>query len=286
VVFTDLAFGWSTTLRVEPASLHGLAAGVSWPWSSVLPGAVPSLELVEVSRYFRLDTGTEGSAVPNGVAMLGDWWPFVVMCMLVYGLGLRLTAYFFAAWQLRRATRDAFLYAPGVSGLLDRLNTALVETRSDESGEQGAAATPPGPQAPAPAMAGSCRAINWADVPLSDPELIRCLAQTAGLSVSAVHRAGGVQSIEGDREVVEAIAADAGNEGIAIVTKAWEPPLLELVDFVAALRTRVPERLPIVVVPVRVEDGALRPPAERELQPWRRRIQAIGDPWVRTVDVG
>jgi hypothetical protein len=286
VVFTDLAFGWSTTLRIEPVSLHGLAAGIAWPWSGLLPAAVPSLELVEYSRYFRLDAGGAHIASANGAALLGDWWPFVLTCMLVYGLGLRLVAYFFTAWRLQRATRDAFLHAPGVPALLERLNTALVETRSDERGEAGGAAPCVGAGDPAQPMAGPCQAINWADVPLSDPELIQALAQSAGLAVSAVHRAGGVQAMELDREVVDAVAADPDKEGIAVVTKAWEPPLMELVDFLVALRAGVPGGLPIAVVPVRVEDGGLRPPSEREIQPWRRRIQAIGDPWLRVTSIG
>ena len=53
VVFTDLAFGWSTTLEVSASRIHDLARALALPWRAALPEAVPSLELVEVSRYFR-----------------------------------------------------------------------------------------------------------------------------------------------------------------------------------------------------------------------------------------
>ena len=57
IVFTDLAFGWSTTLDVTPAEFAHWLHLVAAPWSWVMPAAVPDADLVEISRYFRLDFG-------------------------------------------------------------------------------------------------------------------------------------------------------------------------------------------------------------------------------------
>jgi hypothetical protein len=50
VVFTDLAFGWSTTLDVSASAVHGWARVLAAPWASIWPAANPSLELVEATR--------------------------------------------------------------------------------------------------------------------------------------------------------------------------------------------------------------------------------------------
>ena len=55
VSFTDLAFAWSTTLQIGAEGLQRFCEGLAAPWRLWLPDAVPSMDLVEATRYFRLD---------------------------------------------------------------------------------------------------------------------------------------------------------------------------------------------------------------------------------------
>ena len=71
VLVRDLAFGWSTTLQTSAPAYHSLVEQLAWPWRGWLPAAVPSPELVEQSRYFRLP----GEA-PAAPAILGSLLPF------------------------------------------------------------------------------------------------------------------------------------------------------------------------------------------------------------------
>lgn len=80
IAFTDIAFGWSPTLNLSPTALHAVFEMISAPWSSWLPLAVPSTELVEVSLYFRL--GQQCADVD--VQRLGQWWPFVIACLVCW----------------------------------------------------------------------------------------------------------------------------------------------------------------------------------------------------------
>ena len=92
VAFSDLAFSWSTTLQLEAADLQRWTDLLSAPWAPFFAGARPSPELIETTRYFRLQDGSFPAAVsPAG---LGGWWPFLVMCMAVYGLLPRLLTWF------------------------------------------------------------------------------------------------------------------------------------------------------------------------------------------------
>jgi len=133
VTFTDLAFGWSTTLELEAGLVHAVVAALSSPWGGWLPQAAPDAALVEASRYFRLE---EARLPPERVARLGEWWPFVLMTVLVYGALPRLVLLVVGVWRLRRATRALLLDDPEVTALLDRLEAPLVALGGDGAEEQ------------------------------------------------------------------------------------------------------------------------------------------------------
>ncbi|NJN52642.1 MAG: DUF2868 domain-containing protein [Gammaproteobacteria bacterium] len=52
VTFTDLAFGWSSTLDLSAQELHTWIAMLAKPWAGIVPAAVPSPELIDASRFF------------------------------------------------------------------------------------------------------------------------------------------------------------------------------------------------------------------------------------------
>jgi hypothetical protein len=62
---------------------------------------------------------------------------------------------------------------------------------------------------------------------------------------------------------------------VIVFTPAWEPPLLELRDFLAELRQRIGPAASIVVAPV--PDGP-RAVTEVERATWHRAIAQLADP--------
>jgi len=78
-VFTyDLAFGWATTLDTGGGTIHKIVQTLASPWGGTF---APSLEQIEQSRI----------ALKSGLAHIDSqstaaWWPFLLMCVLVYGL--------------------------------------------------------------------------------------------------------------------------------------------------------------------------------------------------------
>lgn len=269
VLFTDIAFGWATTLAVDPVRIAALVQGLATPWAALAPDAVPDAALVESSRYFRL--AFAGAARPDPAA-LGRWWPFVVLCMLCYGVLPRLATLALARWRLRAACAAAVLTDRRVRELLDRMNTPLVETRSPEHEPE------PGPE-PRHALAAVAdlppadgfQVVNWADLPLDAARIAQVLGAARLL---AVHAAGGSRSTAQDRELVRKLAsADAA---VLLLAKAWEPPTLELTDFIADLRAALPARHPLAIAPVMVHDGAARPAGEARAATWQQAISSAG----------
>jgi hypothetical protein len=280
VVFTDLAFGWATTLQATPETIHRIAVWLAVPWRDLLPVAVPSIELIEVSRYFRLESGHPSSM--QDVSELGGWWPFVLCCMLVYGLVPRVLAYLLTAWRLRTACARAMLLTPGVDALLDRLNAVVVETQADEA-EAEPPSPPLGDERSHPQqlhLSDRYDAVNWSEVPVEDEVLRDRLRATTGVAPLAVHRAGGTLSLEQDRELIARLAASDGIGEVVIVTKGWEPPLLDLIDFARELRNALDAGRRVVVLPVSSGNGSLGPVSARESLVWQQSLQAVGDPWL------
>lgn len=299
VVFTDLAFGWSTTLTTGDATrdalrVHRLGTAIAAPWAWAIDDAQPSLKLIEESRYFRVTAEPVSSAQ---AARLGEWWKFVVLTIAVYGLLPRIFTFALAQYRLRSAARAAILEAPGLSAVLRRIHrsqidsAALVPESTDprtpllKTGVEAAAETP-----------GSIRAVvNWAGVPVEAGVL------AAQLPKSRFFHAGGTSLLADDFAVVQQIGAETKDDhaSVLIIVKAWEPPLMELMDFVTTLRAALPVKSTMIhVLPVGLEnDRADRSPGtspsstiavfpvatSAQLKLWRDKLNALGDPWLRVV---
>lgn len=124
LLFTDLAFGWSSTLVDEPQRVAGWMQIVAAPWQWFWPSAVPSYELVEATRYARINP------LANQVEWAGDWWRFLLASLLFYNLLPRLLIAFGIAlvlhWRghhqlLVRAPAPATDTAPQIKSSVDAL---------------------------------------------------------------------------------------------------------------------------------------------------------------------
>jgi hypothetical protein len=278
VVFTDLAFGWSTTLTSGQAQedariLHTGTSAMAAPWQWAWEIARPSLELIEETRYFR---AVGGRLSLGQAARLGAWWPFVLMSVLTYALLPRLLALILASGAQQRAARAALLETPGLTAALRRVHRLRIETQA-ETPEIGRADGPimDATTEAAPPEHGYAAVINWAQVPVPDEDLrLRFGAQ-------AVHHAGGARPVEEEPAVVQALASSSGEGGVLVVVKAWEPPLLELLDFLQAVRRELGRQRPIVVLPVGADDGSsITVPRPDHLQVWQKKLRRLADPWL------
>lgn len=273
VAFTDLAFGWSTTLAVDARALQRVTNALSWPWASFWPDAVPSAELIGATQYFRGAAGAGHDPVRSA-----PWWRFVAACMLGYALLPRVALLLFARWRLGTALRRAGSAHPGVYALRDRLDRSLVETTAE-----GAEAPGPAPalgvrQAapPAPAPGAPCVALLWAGFPLASAESLR----RVGLVATALEHAG-EGGLEADADAIEALRRAPRDALIAVVVKAWEPPVLELQDFLRELRTALGEGRVVALAPLALDAAGLpSAPDAAALAIWRHALARSDDPWM------
>ena len=283
VVFTDLAFGWSTTLSVEPATMQALTTTLALPWGWAWPAAVPSLELIEQTRYFRVS----GVSVDVDAELLGRWWPFLVMCIAAYGVLPRALAWGWSRRHVAKVSHEAALGLPGVSLVLMRLERAKQKKASGGDVAEALAQDVAGRAGEAVAGSGfGPIVVSWAGAPLPAIE-----GGDEG-DGDAVLRAGGGRDVRADLAAIEGVRRCQADRPVMIVTKAWEPPLAELFDFAQTLRetpgqdeeTRSDHRRPVWFLPVGVDaSGTACEAAAESWDMWRKTVASQRDPGLRVL---
>lgn len=262
VLVQDLAFGWSTTLQASSHSYHQLVTLIALPWQALWPDAVPSAELVAASQYYRLG---QGSA--TNPALLGTWWPFVLMAWLTYVLLPRAVLLLLAALQLRWQAAAALRRHPGYASLLFRFESPWVETRGEDEA----------PREPAPVqvslapLPASATLIHWAGAGHGSSALVSNLSRDgAPLQL----RAGGNSSLEEDAAALR--QAGERREPVILIARGWEPPTAELSDFVQDARVQWPAGTLLALVPLADEQGEALKDAGLLAQ-WQRFVERQND---------
>jgi len=90
----DIAFGWATTLNIEPNELKSLLDAIAI-WKPICSNCVPDTNLIELSRYSRLGSGVTKEQISNA-QLLGQWWKFLALSIATYGIALRAILFLIA----------------------------------------------------------------------------------------------------------------------------------------------------------------------------------------------
>jgi hypothetical protein len=272
ISFSDLAFAWSTTLNLDNSSFHRLLAALAWPWHGLFPDAVPSPELVEISRYYRLDEGSLTNG-PGAAARLGGWWPFLVAAVVCYGLLPRLVTLVLSWLRFQHHLGTALPRLPGAPELLARMNSPLISTAALQP-ETTAAIQPGSDSAPSQTAAYrlKCAVVDWCGA-VESREQISARLKSMGIEPLEFLNAGGARSTAEDNATVAALCRQA-SEGVAVIAKAWEPPLLEFLDFLQEIRAQCGRRQPLIVVLWGGASGV----SERDRESWRLTLRQLRDP--------
>jgi hypothetical protein len=215
VVFSDVAFGWSTTLHFNAGTFHAVAKALSAPWAWLFPHAVPSLDLVEMTQYSHLEGkyllrhAGERSMNPS---IVGGWWPFLLLSIGTYGLLPRLLVLSVSALRVRRILEETAARNEEFRRLADWMGLPLLSTSASEAAPAEAAA-PAGPadaEPPLPPPGTSCDVVLDGIPALSREALDRLVRERFGWTVSGILAPGQ--------------APGPGEGPLLVVISAWEEP--------------------------------------------------------------
>lgn len=268
VLIHDLAFGWSTTLQTSAPAFHELTSALAWPWHSWLPDAVPSLSLVEQSRYFRV-----GGAPVGDPKLLGNWWRFLAMLWLCYVVIPRLLLLAASRVQLKWRARRLLATHPGRAALRERCGTPWVDSGTG-SGADALPANPDRSHGPMPLQTGEIL-IRWADA--ANRDLARDLLGEGAQSFDA----GGSATLQQDAGTLQRVGEIGGP--VLVVARGWEPPTGELADFLGDARKHLGKAL-IQLLPL-ASGPAVALVDDATLAQWTRFVARCADPALSLVDL-
>jgi hypothetical protein len=98
VIFTDLAFGWQSTVGWSPGTWHGVVRFLAAPWTWAFPSGVPTLDEIRGSQFTHV-----GGMTALDPAATRAWWPFLIGCLAAYSVALRALLIVLLGWNGRLA---------------------------------------------------------------------------------------------------------------------------------------------------------------------------------------
>jgi hypothetical protein len=279
VVFSDVAFAWSTTLvELDARRFHALVDLLATPWRALWPDAVPSEALVEATRYSRLESaylnaGARRAADPR---VVGGWWPFLVAAIACYGLAPRLLTLGLARLRAGRLLARLPLDDAETLRAVRRLTEPHVDTRATLPEAPSPGEAPLAPAAPHPEPGGRCAVVLWRDVPPGEA-LARAVAIQTQRPIATVRTAGGRDHEEGGVDWRDAVD---GAEPVVVVAEAFEAPDRAALRLLSDLRRSLGPRRHLLVLLVEWARGGPRAPREAEVRTWQEWLGRLEDPFL------
>ncbi|MEA2047492.1 MAG: DUF2868 domain-containing protein [Campylobacterota bacterium] len=258
VVTKDIAFSWSTTLHITPEAFHHFLYALSLPWRELFPSAVPSLELIEQSQYFRLGDTLSEDMIKHA-HKLGEWWKYLALMTIFYAVILRLLMLMLSIWGLKRAVKKSCLVLPGAVKLLSEINEPIISTHAYNT--------------EAPFMEGDHlyrRTLTHLDTSYDvvqgwamSKEALLLLSDTMKVIAPVHFEVGGMNTLAEDSEMISKSDGE-----VLLFVKSWEPPTMDFIDYLKELTQKVDK---VIIVPV----GTLQKSyvtTSKEMDIWARKL--------------
>jgi len=261
VITKDIAFAWSTTLQVSPKEFHSLLHTLAFAWRDIFPWAVPSIDLIEQSQYFRLGEKLDTQMIQNA-SKLGEWWKFLAFATLFYAIFLRFGMWLLSMFGFKKALKRSFLSLEGASTLLQEMNEPIITTSAIQEEKNFVPKGSHYMQEVESLDSSYDRTLGWA---MSDNELV-VLNDSMQVITPMAFDVGGTNSLEEDSEIISKCQGE-----VLFYVKSWEPPTMDFVDFLEDLTDVVDK---VILVPVGTAEDAYLPKA-KELGMCGRKLQTL-----------
>ncbi len=270
--FTDLAFGWSSTLNITPEMFYRVLKVFSTPWAWLGSEWSLSMDQIRDTQFFRLENRYVSSL---GAARIGDviaatsWWRFLIGAHVTYGLMPRLLVWALSAVMFRRSLKRSGLESYAFSVVQRRLMVADPALKHDVYSRP----APGDREESSSKKIGCANIIVWRDLPADESD-IRIYLEQRGIDSSEVYKVGG-KSADVDGTTAVSRAQETQKPWVVLV-EDWESPGKGFKNLVERLRKSHSNRAVYVVV-VKVVEGKLNPADDIRSDLWRRHIRSLSD---------
>jgi hypothetical protein len=257
LIFTqDIAFAWSSTIAISAESFYHFLHTLAFAFEPFCPQSVVSLELIEKSHYFRLGEHISPLMQQNA-ALFGEWWRFLACSTLFYAIFLRLVLLLASYLQFQKSLKNAFLQTPGAAKLLRAMNEPIISTQAHDQ-EQ----TLPTQKHSLPKEDHKehyYALLGWA---YSKEELLLC-SDTLNIHADKIESVGGNKTLQEESAIIAQM-----QESVLLLTKAWEVPTMEFIDFIEDLQANTSQ---ITIYPLGYAKENYQPRVE-DVTVWEAKI--------------
>lgn len=304
VIFSDMAFGWQSSLQLSAAQIAEGVRLLALPWGWLLPEGTgfPSLAQIEGTQIILKD-GIYHLATQD----LVSWWPFLCMALLIYGLIPRVLLLAGGLVQYRRQLERLELHSPETRRLLQRMVTPQVETGGAGVNDAHLRRTTATSLADSVAAMERDKLDSIQTRPTTPsivlpvqrlilvPEELFASIDSAALQQAVTRIAGlgesRVQSLPFSASEEQKLLAHIHKEytaqrldEICILQEAWMPPLEETHNLLKKLRQASDAATPITIVLIGKPQGSerLTPTLPEHAAIWHKKMQVLADPSLDT----
>ena len=261
VVTKDIAFAWSTTLHISPEGLHDFLTTLALPWIEIMPSAVPSLELIEQSQYFRLGEKL-GEEMIAHASQLGEWWKFLALATLFYAIFLRILMLILVSFGYNHAVKRSLLTLKGATKLLREINEPIISTHAKRKESTFTPHEKSYGQIVNSLDASYDSIHGWA-IPYNT---LLLLGDSMQVIAPEYFEAGGTHSFDEDAEVISKSHGE-----VLLLVKAWEPPTMDFVDYLSDLAQRVDK---VIVMPLGTKKNGYEA-SDKEIDVWENKLSLL-----------
>jgi len=285
IAFSDLAFAWNTTLQISSAMFHKIVSLIAFPWSAFYPDGLPSMELVEASRYFRLNgeyiVSPSNPNLPQAAAV-GGWWLFLVLALFFYGLLPRIFLLCFSKIKLKIVLAKLPMDSADFESLFDRLTHPLVETgtiSSEQAITDGSLSNAFRPNIKITSK--NCTVIKWGDLEITNDELSKLIQDRFNWNTKFKLVAGSLDYDSSDVATIDYIKGQKEKYPLIILAESWEAPT-SILHFLKQLRQVLSMDRHIIVGLIYADSNQnWRSPLLNDLRSWKRELATLADPYLR-----
>ena len=288
VTTSDLAFGWQSTIQFSSATLYKGVQILALPWSWLFPEeiAYPSLKAIEGSRIILKD-GIYNLATQD----LVSWWPFLILCLVVYGLLFRILLMLLAHYYQRRCLHHIKLDSTDGLSVLRRMQSPIVSTQAASIDNKKSKVNEHNAYNPAQEHGSATLSGSFPLMLLTAYDVSKQF--DLGPFISFIQQRGFtvdqqqimMRDYPSDQSLLARIEEKNldKNVGVFLLMESWMPPIGEVFGFIKKLRTAVHKSTPIYVglVGKPSDTGTFTSPLPGDCKIWKQKLDALSDPFLK-----
>ena len=241
---------------------------------------VPGIELVESTRYFRLDGDYAASG--SSALKVGGWWPFLICTLFTYSLIPRFIFMIISKTVLSHLQKKAVYLSAEFDSLHRRLISPLLSTRSDEnpSGKAKSEHAQITTAEDNSLKESSAHLIIWGEMDQPERELIAIIKSSLKVNIIDTHFAGMLENSQ-DQSTLKEFEENRDNNQIILLAESWEAPGRAVEHFLNRLRSVIGRDRKIIIALININpQNIIIGPSKTDWQNWQDLTIKMNDPFI------